>query len=100
MSADQKAAIERIRFELGEKFCHRCGYCQPCEQGVAITDILSFRSTAKRLPPNMAAMLSKKAMETVDNCSECGECVERCPYDLDIPLLIREVQQQYNEIGA
>jgi len=48
----------------------------------------------------MAAMLSKKAMETVDNCSECGECVERCPYDLDIPLLIREVQQQYNEIGA
>ena len=100
LSADQTADVERIRSELGEKFCHRCGYCQPCDQGVAITDILSFRSTAKRLPPNMAAMLSKKAIETVDNCSECGECVERCPYDLDIPVLIREIQQEYSEISA
>ena len=98
LSVQEMAEIERIRSELGEKFCHRCGYCQPCEQGVAITDILMFRSTAKRLPPHIAAMFSKKAMGTVDHCTECGECVERCPYDLNIPVLIREVKQLYADI--
>ncbi len=100
LSVHQLAEIERIRSELGDKFCHRCGYCQPCDQGVAITEILMFRSTAKRLPPKVAVVFSKKAMETADNCSECGECVEKCPYNLDIPVLIREVQQLYTEMSA
>jgi uncharacterized protein len=100
LNAQEKAEIEAIRAELGDKFCHRCGYCQPCEQGVAITDVLMFRSMARRLPPNVAAALSRKAMDTVDQCSECGECVERCPYELDIPVLIRELREMHAAIGA
>lgn len=100
LSDQEKAEIEAIRAELGDKFCHRCGYCQPCEQGVAITDVLMFRSMARRLPPKVAAALSQKAMDTVDQCSECGECVDRCPYELDIPVLIRELREMHAAIGA
>jgi len=32
----------------------------------------------------------KNAMENARNCSECGECMERCPYGLPIPDLIRK----------
>jgi predicted aldo/keto reductase-like oxidoreductase len=35
----------------------------------------------------------------VDNCNECGQCVEKCPYDLEIPVLIRQVKKMYSEIG-
>jgi predicted aldo/keto reductase-like oxidoreductase len=30
------------------------------------------------------------AVENARNCSECGDCLERCPYDLLIPGLIKE----------
>jgi len=92
--------IEALRAEMGSKFCHRCGYCQPCEQGVAITDVLMFRSTIRRIAPPVAVALSKKAMETVDKCMDCGECMEKCPYDLEIPKLIREVREMHSQLSV
>ena len=34
--------------------------------------------------------LFKNACEKARHCSECGECMTRCPYELPIPELIRE----------
>ena len=31
----------------------------------------------------------------VDECTECGECIERCPYELDIITMIRENRDYY-----
>jgi len=96
---DQKE-IEKIRSELGKRFCHRCGYCMPCEQGVKITDAMGIRSMARRLAPEIAIMMGKASMETVDNCTECGECLEKCPYSLPIPEVIRENQSFFNQFAA
>ncbi len=97
--ADQHE-IERIRLELGKKFCHRCGYCLPCEQGVRIRDVLIFKSVSRRFDRSTAIALVKDAMETAENCIECGECVERCPYDLEIPEMLKESFQLYNEFAS
>ena len=96
LTAADNQEIEKIRSELGKRFCHRCGYCIPCEQGVKIPEVMSFRSMAQRLAPKLAIAFTKDAMQTVDSCSECGECLEKCPYNLEIPELIREHQTFFN----
>jgi predicted aldo/keto reductase-like oxidoreductase len=32
----------------------------------------------------------REAIDTARNCTGCGACLERCPYELPIPDLIRE----------
>jgi predicted aldo/keto reductase-like oxidoreductase len=36
-------------------------------------------------------------MESVANCIECGECLERCPYGLPIPEMIRKHYAMFEE---
>ncbi|RJP68026.1 MAG: aldo/keto reductase [Candidatus Abyssobacteria bacterium SURF_17] len=94
--ADRKE-IERIRAELGTKFCHRCEYCMPCEKGVMIPNVLGFRSFSRRLAPMAAIAMAEGPMQTVENCEECQECVEKCPYDLPIPDLLKEGLSLYKD---
>jgi len=73
--------IERIRAEVGVHFCHRCDYCQPCQQGVHISTIMNLRSVWKRLPAeSLVTGWIAEGMESARNCIECGECEEKCPY--------------------
>ena len=39
-------------------------------------------------------------MERIESCRECGECVSRCPYGLDIPRLLKEMLADYREFLA
>ena len=82
--------MENIRSVLEEKFCHRCEYCMPCEQGVQIPSVLIFQAVAKRLPREGVTAWLGKAMESVAACIECGECEQKCPYNLPIADLLKE----------
>jgi predicted aldo/keto reductase-like oxidoreductase len=84
-------AVERYRAELGPSWCHRCDYCQPCRQGIAISTALTAKSFPKRMPlTRVKAMLSGE-FERARGCIECGDCMTRCPYHLAIPRLLKEV---------
>ncbi len=98
LSKDDQADMDRIKKELGTRFCHRCGYCLPCEQGVRIPEVMSFKSILKRMHPERAVNFSQAAVSTVDNCTDCGECLERCPYTLPIPDMLRENLALFNEV--
>ena len=89
--------MQAIRAALGKKFCHRCEYCMPCEQGVQISSVLIFQAAARRLAPEMVKGWLGKAMETVAQCVECGQCEERCPYELPIADLLKENLALYTE---
>jgi predicted aldo/keto reductase-like oxidoreductase len=84
------AAMERIHTELGPRFCHRCEYCMPCEQGVQIPFALGFHTFVKRFGRVAAVHVARIAMERAADCTECGDCLARCPYGLPIPELLRE----------
>ncbi|MDR3301886.1 MAG: hypothetical protein LBT01_05050 [Spirochaetaceae bacterium] len=43
-SEDDAREVEKYRAELGPSWCHRCDYCQPCPQGIAISTVLSSKS--------------------------------------------------------
>jgi hypothetical protein len=90
--------MENIRSALGKKFCHRCEYCMPCEQGVQIPSVLIFQSAAKRLSPEGVSAWLAKAMESVAECIECGQCEEKCPYNLPIADLLKENLTLFKEI--
>jgi len=90
IAPEDLAAMERYRTELGQRFCRRCEYCQPCGHDVKITPAMAYPILARRMSPAKAVGFAAKVMESVRNCIECGECVERCPYDLPIPEMLQK----------
>jgi predicted aldo/keto reductase-like oxidoreductase len=54
----------------------------------------------RRLSPALAIMLSEAAVETVNNCSDCGDCLDKCPYSLPIPETLRENQSYFKDFIA
>jgi predicted aldo/keto reductase-like oxidoreductase len=90
-------AIEHIRSTLGEKFCHRCEYCMPCEHGVQISSVLMLQAAAKRLSREGVKGWLGQAMESVEQCVECQECEQKCPYHLPICELLKENRALYKQ---
>jgi predicted aldo/keto reductase-like oxidoreductase len=90
LSMEEKKEIQKIREELGKEFCHRCDYCQPCPQGIPISQVLIVKSIVKRMPLQRAFEFIEPAVQKARECTECEECIERCPYDLAIPELLKK----------
>jgi hypothetical protein len=97
LSQADLADIETIRSQLGTKFCHRCEYCMPCDKGVLIPQAMAFRSFSRRMVPLAAIMMADAAMESIANCEDCRECIEKCPYGLEIPEALKETLALYND---
>jgi len=86
-----KERIEAIRKEFDRQFCRRCDYCQPCTEKINIQQALALKAIIKGIGVHKAQKgWVKDLIEKARNCSECGECLERCPYQLPIPDLIKE----------
>lgn len=91
MSASEKAEMAGIKEELGLRFCRRCGYCQPCPQGIAIPLVMTLQSFVKRMPlEHVLGGGVARAMEAAKKCIQCGECEKKCPYGLPIREMIEE----------
>ncbi|MFX0201665.1 MAG: aldo/keto reductase [Candidatus Hodarchaeota archaeon] len=84
-------AIEELRGKYDKSFCRRCDYCQPCTEDIPIQFVLGIRSLVKRSGrDNIRKGPFMAALEKAKDCCECGECEERCPYDLPIRDLIKK----------
>ena len=98
LTADELAECERMKSELDKRSCRRCRYCEPCPQGVPIQSLLHGRSVIRRM--GVERYVEWGAVDMIaraDNCTECGQCIARCPYDLPIPELLREVVAFYQQ---
>ena len=83
--------IARIRAEVGVRFCRRCGYCEPCPEGVRISLVMNLPSVWKRMPAERLTTGNlSAAIQTGRRCIACGECEEKCPYLLPIREVIAE----------
>lgn len=88
--------IERMRRELGNQFCRRCDYCQPCEQGIRISAVLPMRGLMKRLPlERLFTGMAREIMSKAAKCTACGQCEEHCPYQLPIRKLLGDAVTWY-----
>ena len=71
--------------------CTACRYCQPCEQGVEIPELLSALNAASiwnTKDPWLTGYVRIKGKP--DACIECGKCEEMCPQGLPIRALLKE----------
>jgi predicted aldo/keto reductase-like oxidoreductase len=99
MTAVEREALEAIRAEVGTRFCRRCQYCMPCPEGVQISTIMNVYSFYKRFPPERFAGMAA-TMATAENCVQCGECEEKCPYELPIIEMVAEYAAFYERVTA
>lgn len=101
MDDELAAFIENERAELAGDFCRGCGYCMPCPQGIVINQCARISLMLRRAPSS--AWLTpawQEAMEAVERCIDCRACVAKCPYELDIPALLRKNRADYERVLA
>lgn len=99
LTPEEGAELERMHSELGQRTCRRCRYCEPCPNGVQIQVLLHGRTIIRRMGvARFKSWGAKEIIASADNCRECGECLTKCPYQLPIPELIREVVAYYRTI--
>ena len=98
LTAAEKKQMAGLKAELGTRFCRRCDYCRPCQQGIPISMVMSFPSFAKRMPPErIFGGMFEEAMAEVSTCLECGECESKCPFHLPIREMLQENLKTYQE---
>lgn len=101
MTEEIRAFIEKDRAELLGDFCRGCGYCAPCTVGIVINQCARMSQLIRRSPS--ASWLSghwQNEMRKIEDCIECGVCLSRCPYELNIPQLLRKNLEDYKQILA
>jgi predicted aldo/keto reductase-like oxidoreductase len=102
MTAAERKKMKQMTEELGTRFCRRCDYCQPCAQGIPISMLMTFPTFVKRLPPDwyLKSPFIPDGMAKAANCTECGECESRCPFNLPIREMIKESYNLFEQVKA
>lgn len=92
---EDELKIEDIRNQLGNRFCRRCEYCMPCPVGINIP--MNFLLEGYYSRYNLKEW-SKERYNSLDikasDCVECGKCESKCPYDLPIREMLKEVTEK------
>ena len=99
LTEEETAKCETIRKTLGTTFCRRCGYCSPCTVGINIPSAFLFKNYLQHYE-GLADWARERynAMEhKAGECIRCGACESRCPYELPIREMLKEVAKEFGE---
>jgi predicted aldo/keto reductase-like oxidoreductase len=112
--------ISQLR-EAYKKFdlvpCTNCGYCMPCSNGVTIPNMLGLLNEVaywgesgklrisyfyNRMVKTPEELEKKKRIdEEVEGaatlCIQCGECLDKCPQQIDIPVMMEKANLIFKE---
>ena len=101
ITPELEAFFAEEREAIKGEFCRGCGYCLPCAAKIPI-NACARMSLMIRRAPSQAWLTSEwqEAMARIEDCTECSACKKRCPYELDVPNLLRKNAEDYKLILA
>lgn len=98
LTDELKKVIAEDRAKYKDDFCRGCGYCEPCPQNVPLRDAARMIPMLNRAPwQEYTTEAWQQKMAQVKNCTDCGACEKRCPYQLQTRRLIRESYDYFIE---
>lgn len=97
----ERVAIEQVKQilnSLQKVNCTACGYCLPCPEGVSIPRNFELVNEHYMLKDPAAksryhAFLGEN--QRASACIACGECLEKCPQQINIPEEMQHVAQLF-----
>jgi len=90
--------VDEERKSLSGDFCRGCGYCMPCTAGIQIYDCNRMSLFLKRAP--LSVYLTEEwaeKMKLIEDCVHCNKCVDRCPYGINVPELLKRNYDDFME---
>jgi predicted aldo/keto reductase-like oxidoreductase len=99
LSDEDRQEIERIRGEVGNRFCRRCGYCLPCPAEIPLPVAMNLVSFMRRFPTDdLESDWLADVVAKATTCQQCGDCESRCPYELPIREMLVENVKAFAEL--
>ncbi len=102
-------AMERLQAQeldaLGTDRCSQCYACLPCPENIHIPEVLRLRNLAVAYEMTDYSQYRYQMFENAghwfvgvkgNRCTSCGECLPRCPEQLDIPALLFDSHKHLN----
>jgi predicted aldo/keto reductase-like oxidoreductase len=101
LDAAEIAVFNRLEAHLTDKLatdlCSQCYQCLPCPENINIPEVLRLRNLAVAYEMTDFGQYRYRMLENAghwfpgrkaNNCTECGDCLPRCPEKLPIPQLL------------
>lgn len=105
----ETAALARVEAQLktalGTDQCSQCYQCLPCPEAINIPEVLRLRNLAVAYEMTDFGQYRYRMFENAGHwfpgnkatrCTDCGDCLPRCPEELDIPHLLRDTHTRLN----
>ncbi|GAB7079119.1 aldo/keto reductase [Megalodesulfovibrio paquesii] len=93
--------VARAYQELMAVGCTGCGYCMPCPMGVQIPKCFDMLNRLHMFGDedgtkffyvlSVGGVVGTSAPGYASQCVACGECLEKCPQQIQIPDVLRQV---------
>jgi hypothetical protein len=79
--------------------CSNCRYCMPCPNNVEVSRVLEIYNDAVMYDDMRTGRFMYNdpfaftPEQRADRCSECGECLEKCPQNIEIPDWLKKAHE-------
>ncbi|MFH1572188.1 MAG: aldo/keto reductase [Gemmatimonadota bacterium] len=103
LSPSERQDLVRLLDELqglADLYCTGCNYCAPCPHGVSIAqrfELMNQHRVWGRTEDARSRYRDLLARESEGECEACGECLPKCPQQLEI---VQQLEETAAALGA